>query len=414
MDWKHIDNPFSTNGVAIPYILRKRQGQDMAPYAKRRKGSFTNRRKVNSRPYAPKKGGYKKRGFKVKRKNSYAGRQRRAMGSGALQSKVRNIVMDSLTADNSFIENYADRVLTSASTINNVAQQYMWCSNQITQDNVAQYTKSNLLLDDPLELEKIFTNISNKPTCRFTRKSVEKELTLTNTETTPVEIWEYRCQARRDLATLPDTYLNTGFVGAEAGITGKVTQIMIGATPFMNPEFTAQFKIVKVRKRIIQPARAWCIKYKQQKNRLFNRASVSPASDGVNVVPWKIMRGQRLSAFVAHGSYAANTAATANHKYGMGNVGLGLIFKTRYHYSWTEDRDIATGYSNGIFGFTQGGTSSTAGHGAIPTVCNHPDSVIQPLTYVAGAVTNAPTAGERVLGSDTQDRYAIRDDQEVQ
>jgi len=82
----------------------------------------------------------------------------------------------------------------------------------------------------------------------------------------------------------------------------------------------------------------------------------------------------------------------------MGNVSLGLIYKSRYHYSWIDDDTIATGATTNTAGYSANSITN-GGFAPAPTVINHPDSVIEPLTYAAGAVTTAPTVGDRVYGT---------------
>jgi len=109
---------------------------------------------------------------------------------------VKNIVQNQLTADNSYVFNYADQVVSN-SVINAAATQTMWAMNQAASIGTTTNTIKNLVLDDPTDLHAIKTSINAAKTTGFTVKSRQKEVTITNAETSPCTIWEYRCMARQ-------------------------------------------------------------------------------------------------------------------------------------------------------------------------------------------------------------------------
>jgi len=350
----------------------------------------------------------KKRKSFGKRGNRYVRTKRSENGPRNLQRVVKNIVQNQLTADNSYVFNYADQVVSN-SVINAAATQTMWAMNQAASIGTTTNTIKNLVLDDPTDLHAIKTSINAAKTTGFTVKSRQKEVTITNAETSPCTIWEYRCMARQDIpladATNPtiNATLQGGFADATAGITAKTVYTDIGATPFMNPRFSHLFKIMKVKKRILQPAKYFTVKYSDDKNKKWNASRFAP-----NDVVYQMLRGQKISIFVAHGGYAVNSGANATYRFGMGNVSLGLIYKSRYHYSWIDDDTIATGATTNTAGYSANSITN-GGFAPAPTVINHPDSVIEPLTYAAGAVTTAPTVGDRVYGTSGPGRFGIPD-----
>lgn len=337
----------------------------------------------------------KKRSFSRKRK-AFGSRKRRKFGGGGFASRVRAVVMKQMTADNSYLLNYADAA-NSVGTINQVANQLMWAWNIVTSGGVTTSTTSNLHLDDPQVLQSIATNIDSALTTKFTRKSASIECIIQNTETAPMWIWEYRCQARANQTIMPHTTLISGFSDASTGIVAKVTATDVGATPYMSPRFTSQFKIVKVKKRFLNPSKHWKITYSLKKPRAYSAESFAPAG-----VAYKMLRGQRFSVFCIHGTFGSNTAANSGARIGISTAAVGIVYKIRYHYSWMDDQTIATGANEHLYGFTAGATNATTAHVAHPIVTNHPDSA------VATGTTN--TAGDRVYDSVANTRFATGDE----
>lgn len=79
---------------------------------------------------------------------------------------------------------------------------------------------------------------------KMLRKSWESRYKITNVATAPVEVWEYRCQARRDMNIQPSAILGLAWnstIAAAVGSTtvpaalptGQLGPTTLGATPFM-------------------------------------------------------------------------------------------------------------------------------------------------------------------------------------
>lgn len=329
-------------------------------------------------------------------------------GNRNFNRKVREVVMSQLTADNSYILQYADKI-TGVGATNGPPVQCMWGINQITSTGIPAATYDNLLLDDPLILSQILNNIlTGSSTVEFTRKTYEVECTMTNLETSVVELWEYRCKARRaqSAANTMDAVVRNGFADAVLGINAKATYQTVGATPFMNPRFTSQYKIVKVKKFMLSPGESKTFKYVFRRPKKYTQESIGVGNTtGSGTLIYNMLKNQQASLFVAQGTYAQNTAANAGYKVGIGNVAIGMVYKIRVHYSWITDSTIAQGTSNGIAGFSSG-----AGYAPVPPILVHPDSAIATTTY--GGVTDIPTAvaaGLRVYDSNPQSDNAMPD-----
>lgn len=305
-----------------------------------------------------------------------------------------------MTADNAFVQCYVDTIL-SVGTTNAVANQVCWANNQQASIGVPANGYNNLLLDDPVLLTSImYQAVNNVIAVQFWRKSYEIEAMLTNCESNPVEIWEYRCQARRDQpngVTLQGMMAG-GFSDANAGYGSQKplnSPVILGATPYMNPRVTAQYKIVKVRKRLLRPSQTWKIRYALKRPRKYTNESLNPASV-VASTAYEVLKGQRISLFIANGTYCTNAGANATYKAGIGNVNIGIVYKIRIHYSYISDTTVSTGTNQTAAGFSSRDANCPA-----PIVVNHPDSALPVIGYTAGLGTSGTyIAGTRVYGTE--------------
>lgn len=335
----------------------------------------------------------KKRNFKRKRFGSRKFKKR-----GGFASRVKAVVMKQLTADSSWVVSYAD-IAASAGTINVLSQQLLWASNQTLTGGIAADQQLNLHMDRPKDLDVISTSIVSGDTIRFTRKTTVNEVHISNLSTGPIWFWEYRCQSRKDSLISPHVTLTDGYSDAATGLGGALAATTIGATPFMNPRFVAQNKILKVKKRYVNVGKSFMIRYSLKKPKQFNRENFAP-----NAVPWVVQRGDRFSVFCIQGTFAANSAASAGQTAGIGTAQVGLVFKKSYHYSWISDVSGERGQSELLYGFTPGNTTATSGKQPMPIISTHPDSAI---------AVGAAAAGDRVFDSVATTRYATQQQSQI-
>lgn len=313
----------------------------------------------------------KRRNFGRKRKAFVSRKRRRRVGrGGGFAKRVKAVVMDQLTCDNSYVNSYADYSTTGAA-LDAPATQGLILGNLSASGTAAANTRTMLHMDDPLDLETISVAVSGTvKSGRFTRKSCRKEAILTNTHSSECTIWEYRCQARRDQTIQPYTTYTQGFLDAEGTGGGSITPLdyyVVGATPFMNPRFVAQFKIVKTRKRVLKPGSSWRISYTRKKNRQITREAFAP-----NNTERIMCRGDRFSLFIHHGSFGVNVTGATTKEFGMTISVIGSLMKSIYHYSWISDTSSSTGADRNIFSMPNATTTFVPA----PVVVNNPMSAI--------------------------------------
>lgn len=290
------------------------------------------------------------------------------------------------TADNTFLLTYTDRVRNPADAKDSPALHAYWASNSTTSGGQPQPGNTeNLSVYDPQYLQLISTSINANKTVRFTVKSWETSARVTNLMTAPVTFWEYRLMSRYDQPTIAATLLGAatdagivagGFADASAtGIgTTPVTVQQMGATPFMNPLLTTNFKIIKVRRWEIKPGGHKIIKYSKRQDKVFSAEHFAPAG-----TIKAFIKGETFSLFVAEGTLATSSASTANWQVGVSSVDIGIQFQVKIHYTWVSDVTNATGYYNNTPGFVYGVPAIPA-----PVVLNYP--VPQPQLPTAGYV----------------------------
>jgi hypothetical protein len=262
----------------------------------------------------------------------------------------------------------------------------MWALNQLASATLGAAARPNLMIDDPGVLSLILNNIAAVDTTRFTRKSCTVSARITNTSTGPITLHHYRVMTRKEQTISLDTTLQTGFTDSQAGF-GTVTPCIfsgLGVTPYMNPRFTSQFKILSVKRRDLRPAQVWKIAYKNTKPKHYNRQSIAP-----NSVAYKACRGNIFSVFVMRGNYGYNAIANAGYQHGITDASVAIQYENKYTFSWVKDESMATGSSVSSAALPTTTTMGAAGSAHIPTpiVIVHPDSSVG----VAGARAYATT-----------------------
>lgn len=352
------------------YSRKRKSGAARQLFTKKRKTMVTNR-------YA------KGKGRPTTRRWISGGKRKRPTGGfnrpkGKFAARVKQVVMNQVASENSFLENYIDRVTTAAEGKDAAANQIMWAQNQsAASGGLAAATIYNLVMHDPRLLNAIAQNIEAVQTTKATIKTYQVAARLVNAGTAPLTIWEYRCRARNDMSTNIQTLLTGGFNDAGTGITAKPTSTTLGATPFQNPAWCSAFKITKVKRWNLRPAQAKWIKYSNKKDYQFTMERISP--DG-NLKT--ILRGKSISVFVMQGTFGHLGTNSAGFNYGIVTPLLGVEFYHKIHYSWLKDESVAHGVTQYMTGLT-----ATVAQVPTPIIINHPDSVLTEGTGVRNYAT---------------------------
>lgn len=317
--------PLTASGHFIGAASRFRKAKRIASSSRRRK-------------YV---GGVKKRsrsaGVSTTRRSTWRGFKRsKSRGGGVSKSFVAKLSR-ALTAVQHLQYSLQDRI-TVTGTLNSVATQIMWTGLKLlTQGGVTITGARNALhLDDPKVLlecgyQASAGGVDIAPN-KIVRNSYKTMYKITNAQSSPCEIWEYRCMARQDLSAaafdtveevLASAFGRTG-TGTQLG-TAVISSTVPYATPYMSNPFVTQFKILKVKKRTLMPARWWTLKYARLKPKQFNlgkfmQGGVFDASTDEPTI--KMARGDTFSLFVAKGTAASNEESNAGFEIGLSNVNL--------------------------------------------------------------------------------------------
>lgn len=371
-------------------------------------------------------GGAKKRSTSVrvkrrrtKSKGRGSKRSFKRKGGGQSRAKFAAKVASTLMGDRTVLYAFQDNI-ESTGTTNAAATQIMWSQLTLSTQGGATIIGGRLPghIDDPQVLLECMqsgtpataqsgaasTTSAVKATfTKMLRKSWESRYKLTNVATAPVEVWEYRCQARRDMTVQPSSVLGLAWnttIAAGVGSTtvpaalptGQLGPTTLGATPFMCNQFVRNYKIVKVKKRTIMPAKWWSIKYSARKPRIYSYKDTGDGDDNSATTANRVMlRGQRFSLFVANGTCATYSAADVGKRIGVSNVYIAIDQRVKVHYAMFGDS--ATTATGGVF---LSGFSSTDGPQIpLPQVQNQPlysigtvtttNGTVQPMVAAAGA-----------------------------
>lgn len=379
---------FIPRGIVLP-VLKGVNDTIMKGYSRKRKSGaarqlFTKKRKtmVTNR-YA------KGKGRPTTRRWISGGKRKRPTGGfnrpkGKFANKVKQVVMNQIASENSYLENYIDVVTTAAEAKDAEANQIMWAVNQASASGgLVAGTRYNMVMHDPAFLSNISQNIEAVQTTKATIKTYATSCKLVNAGTAPLTIWEYRCRARNDYQSNLQTLVTGGFSDSNTGIGTKPTSTTLGATVFQNPALCSAFKVTKVRRWNLKPAQTKWIKYVAKKDFQFTQERIAP--DG-NIK--SILKGKSMSVFVMQGSFGYLGSNTDGKRYGIVAPNLGIEYYTKIHYSWIKDDSVAHGYVQNMTGLTSNGTIGGGNaHVPMPIVINHPDSSVADGTGARTAAT---------------------------
>lgn len=388
----------------------------MPPKAKRARSLVPARRAGGATKKYRSASVYKKKSGK---RVSHGKRRSTKRVAGSSRAKFAAKVASTLMGDRTVMYAFADNI-ESTGTTNGPGVQIMWSNLTLgTQQGVAIIGgRLPCHIDDPQVLLECMqsgtpataqsgaasTTSAVKATyTKMLRKSWSSSYKMTNVGTAPVEIWEYRCQARRDMTISPSGTLalawNTTIAAAVGSTTvnsaltlGQIGPTTLGATPFMNNTFVRNYKIVKVRKRTVMPAKWWTLKYGNKKPRIYSYKDTCDGDDNSATTANRlILRGQRFSLMVANGTCATFSAATAGNRIGLSNVYIAVDQRVKVHYAMFGDS--ATTATSGVF--VAGFAANDGPQIPLPQVQNQPlysigtvttaNGTVQPIVTVAAA-----------------------------
>lgn len=354
---------------------------------KNRKG---RKRFVKKRPFQKGKVAFKKgRPFK---------RKRGGFGKGKFNAQQRMKKMCEGVAPGHFKWSNVDKWDLNDST-NTVANQVYIASQQLSaQAGSASASTIPLGLMDQCITGMIlggFSGVDETGANFLSRRAIvssyKTRMTIQNIHSGPVMLTHYRCVARQDISASLSSesslklIVENGFADATSALVGgavrtsPMTSTTWGATLFQNPRFCRWFKIVKVKKYTILPARMIKIGYSMKKYRMIDQAThnagVLPDADGSTVLSKQLLRGSSVSVFCVQGMFASNTAGDTGFEFGIGNATLGVISEIDvvYHYAQPTTPQNSAQVQAG--GFTTGSAFYPA-----PIVQNQPISVITATT----------------------------------
>lgn len=324
----------------------------------------------------------------------------------------------------SYLSSYVDSV-QQVGTTNTRAVQVMWGNQQSQLSALAlgSTTVPRSLVNLHLTPNVLMANLlaqntqagAGAITAQILLRDCAQKCRMTNLSTGSVIITEYRVRARHDqiqaasgansTCQVSDVITN-GFADASsASGTGDavyqtpLTSDTYGATPFMNPRFVQQYKVIKVRKFELQPGKSKVFGYKTLKPRVIKNEDFNQGVAPFLINPpagqtafKQVSKGQSFSVFQAQGTIASSIEATAAvNNIGVGNITIGMIYETKMHYSIIAPANVYSHGSTRIPGFSAGVASFPA-----PLVITHPDSAVStgPVPAAAGTRTYALTANE--------------------
>lgn len=329
--------------------------------------------------------------------------------------------------DQAILFDYVDKP-AFVNTTNAIAKQFVWASNCVASPAVTVGQAINLMLDSGTHLEAMFVQaasqsilglqapasgvVNSGSNIRIIRKTAEVQCRITNCETAPVELWEYRVCARRDQTILPGAlwyqagqaevsaigiaYNALGTTVAPSALAAGGYATPVGVTPYMLHAFVSQYKILKVKKRELAPGRSMKIKYSFKKPRQYAWSNLCSTLGGPGVygqaapggIPYVVRKGQCLSLFVAKGTIVTGSSANASYQVGISNVNIGMEYMYRYHYNYVMATNATATSQQSIPGFSLG-----VAQAPLPVVANVPQLVITPatgaLTYALNSATGA-------------------------
>lgn len=267
-----------------------------------------------------------------------------------------------------FTVSYVDRLAYTPIKNALAMDVYSVANNSTSSDAIAAGLFYHNHLDDPLIINQMMVDAAAMQTTaglaegvgihqlRVMRLNSRISTRVTNLHTSPVQVWEYRFKARRDLPhgtslyslfSVPDPTYAQGLFGTNNNIapivSGSAFSTQLGVTPFNYHKAMTWLKCTKVRKWLLNPSKAKRITYSYKKPRLFSSTRLTQAAGGTpqNNIPdlYQILKGQSVSIYVFRGTVATDDSADENFRVGI--TGVNVSFETTQQYSWVVGQQTA-------------------------------------------------------------------------
>lgn len=293
---------------------------------------------------------------------SFRGRLRRRFKrrySAVPRKSFARKVMMAVAPDRTFVQSFVDYV-SLQQTNQSDAIQAMWAMNQVqsgettpvggravTTAELAAGTFANLSLWDPAMISQVFQQEftgadAAKPTSQLYFNSYSASARITNGESTPIELIEYRCVMRRSQAGITDApyakldalLRHSGDAEAFPTAISKLYFSRYGTTPFDLPRWCREVKILKVKNRNLAPGQSFELKYSAKRGRMFtlNDAFQQLGTGGDTQTLSDAMKGQTFSLFTMRGTFTGKTGNDPALKFGIGSATVGIIYRYKIHF----------------------------------------------------------------------------------
>lgn len=273
-----------------------------------------------------------------------------------------------MLGDRTWLTSWVDHPALNQSNMN-TAVQLMWGTNTIdsgyaeqkvtnpdgggevkvsTQANYVATQLGNLMIMDPyiLSIALKSNNVALagglEHATKFLVKSYSTKARVTNTETGPIELIEYRVRARRQQQAIGgkvDQYLTNGYQDADQDVIGDglINANTYGATPFDLPRFVKENKVVKVKKFMLAPGQFKDLAYKIKGPRNLAYNDLYTGSTGASIGNLVSARkGDSWSVFCMRPTITGRRANPVG-KFGVTPVSCAITYQVRVKYCQLYD-----------------------------------------------------------------------------
>lgn len=191
-------------------------------------------------------------------------------------------------------------------------------------------------------------SVGENKTTRYFIKSLSERYLLTNATNAPCELTIYDIVTRRDSLYNPQTCWADGLTNVQ-GATINITRDTPACTPYMSPEFTKFFKVVR-QKRVILSGGATHIHQKYVRRPIYIDMQCVYAFGTQNLVA---LRGKTMFTLIVVSGIAANDS-TDKTQIETSQAKINMVLRQVYSYQWVDDNHysmlgtttMATGFTN--------------------------------------------------------------------
>ena len=281
--------------------------------------------------------------------------------------------MDTVTrklfGERTWVREYADSI-KCVGTTGAAAIQNIWAANEEKSVTLAAGEYNNLQLFDPSVMWFLLNSIyGDASSIRKTTKIFIHQYTvsakITNTETGPCDLIEYRCAARRDQPYHNDNQplsganllARDGFLDASyntaSGMGAAQAYTQFGVGLFTNPAWCRQYRIRKVRTMTLAPGETREIKYSFKGYKCIGMETIQPISGSSNT-PRDVLAHTGLSVFCLRGRFGQHGTGTAGYQQGVTNASIGIIYHIAIRYTVPALGYIEANHVNDLAGYGYG------------------------------------------------------------